>query len=182
MPAAAWQSGYRRPAEAEFVARGFADLLAAETSPWAGCKTAPPGQYGEGQQPGDGTSPSWFARFQQLSCRKALIYGELSLPAQEADDVVAVGIPLLVVPDAGHSMAWENPVAAGRLHGAIFRPRAGEHLDITVVKRLPVRVDGGDCGMHSAIACVGTALRSATGTLKTAVRAGWSAMLSSVVR
>jgi hypothetical protein len=58
----------------------------------------------------DGVSPSWFARFQQLSCRKALIYGELSLPAQEADDVAA-GIPLLVVPDAGHSMAWENPVA-----------------------------------------------------------------------
>jgi hypothetical protein len=39
--------------EAGFVARGFADLLAAETSPWAGClQNSAPGQYGEGQQPG----------------------------------------------------------------------------------------------------------------------------------
>ncbi len=39
--------------EAGFVARGFADLLAAETSPGPGvCKTAHPGRYGEGQQPG----------------------------------------------------------------------------------------------------------------------------------
>lgn len=99
--------------EAEFVARGFADLLAAETSPWSGClqNSAPWAVWRGASSLVDGASPSWFARFQQLSCRKALIYGELSLPAQEADDVVAVGIPLLVVPDAGHSMAWENPVA-----------------------------------------------------------------------
>jgi hypothetical protein len=68
-------------------------------------------------------SPSWFARFQQLSCRKALIYGELSLPAQEADDVVAAGIPLLVVPDAGHSMAWENPVALADCMAQFFGVR-----------------------------------------------------------
>jgi pimeloyl-ACP methyl ester carboxylesterase len=75
--------------EAGFIARGFADLLAAKRLPGRVCKTAPPGPYGEASSLVDGVSPSWFARFQQLSCRKALIYGELSLPAQEADDVVA---------------------------------------------------------------------------------------------
>ena len=108
--------------EAGFVARGFADLLAAETSPWAGClqNSAPWAVWRGASSLVDGLSPSWFARFQQLSCRKALIYGELSLPAQEADDVVAAGIPLLVVPDAGHSMAWENPVALANCMAQFF--------------------------------------------------------------
>ena len=56
----------------------------------------------------------WFSRFIHLSCPKALIYGEYSLPAQEATDSEAAGIPLLVIPQAGHSMAWENPSALAR--------------------------------------------------------------------
>lgn len=110
--------------EAGFIAQGFADLLAAETSPWAGClqNSAPRAVWRGARSLVDGVSPSWFARFQQLSCRKALIYGELSLPAQEADDVAAAGIPLLVVPDAGHSMAWENPVALADCMAQFFAP------------------------------------------------------------
>ncbi len=111
-------------AETGFVAQGFADLLAAETSPWAGClqNSSPRAVWRGARSLVDGVSPSWFARFQQLSCRKALIYGELSLPAQEADDAVAAGIPLLMVPEAGHSMAWENPVALADCMAQFFAP------------------------------------------------------------
>lgn len=99
--------------EAEFVASGYAGMLAAETSPWAGClqNSAPWAVWRGASSLVAGVAPSWFSRFQQLTCRKALIYGELSLPAQEANDVQAEGIALLTVPDAGHSMAWENPAA-----------------------------------------------------------------------
>lgn len=99
--------------EAQFVAHGFSSILAEDTTPWAGClqNSAPWAVWRGASSLVAGVTPSWFTRFQQLSCRKALIYGALSLPAQEADDAVAAGIPLRVVPDAGHSLAWDNPVA-----------------------------------------------------------------------
>ena len=99
--------------EDEFLASGYARMLAAESSPWAGClqNSAPWALWRGASSLVTGVAPSWFSRFQQLTCRKALIYGERSLPAQEADDVLAEGIVLLTVPEAGHSMAWENPAA-----------------------------------------------------------------------
>ncbi|WP_241721564.1 alpha/beta fold hydrolase [Raoultella sp. HC6] len=99
--------------EAEFVAAGYGEMLAAESSPWAGClqNSASWAVWRGATSLVCGVTPSWFTLFCQLSCPKTLIYGELSLPAQEAEDAVAQGITLRVVPDAGHSMAWENPAA-----------------------------------------------------------------------
>ncbi|VUT20743.1 2-hydroxy-6-oxononadienedioate/2-hydroxy-6-oxononatrienedioate hydrolase [Klebsiella huaxiensis] len=101
-----------RPEE-RFIAQGYGDMLSAETSPWAGClqNSAPWAVWRGASSLVKGVTPSWFTRFSALACRKALVYGELSLPAQEAIDVKAVGIPLFIVPQAGHSMAWENPSA-----------------------------------------------------------------------
>lgn len=103
-------------AEDHFIARGYDDMLSAETSPWAGClqNSAPWAVWRAACSLVKGTTPTWFSRFIKLSCPKALIYGQRSLPAREATEVEAVGIPLLVIPDAGHSMAWENPAALAR--------------------------------------------------------------------
>ncbi|HDX8781989.1 TPA: alpha/beta hydrolase [Klebsiella michiganensis] len=102
--------------EERFIARGYADMLSADASPWAGClqNSAPWAVWRGATSLVKGVNPSWFSRFIHLSCPKALIYGEYSLPAQEATDSEAAGIPLLVIPQAGHSMAWENPSALAR--------------------------------------------------------------------
>lgn len=102
--------------EERFIARGYAEMLSAETSPWAGClqNSAPWAVWRGAASLVKGANPSWFARFVNLSCPRALIYGAFSLPAREATESEAAGIPLLMIPQAGHSMAWENPSALAR--------------------------------------------------------------------
>ena len=51
----------------------------------------------------------------QLRCQKMLIVGERSLPYADSDLVQAQGIPVGIVPHAGHSMAWENPQGLAQL-------------------------------------------------------------------
>ncbi|PLN68300.1 alpha/beta hydrolase, partial [Klebsiella pneumoniae] len=48
-------------------------------------------------------------------CQKMLIVGERSLPYADSDLVQAQGIPVGIVPHAGHSMAWENPQGLAQL-------------------------------------------------------------------
>ncbi|MFT3532402.1 alpha/beta fold hydrolase [Klebsiella pneumoniae] len=76
--------------ESAFVADGYARLLAEERSPW-------------------------FTQLCQLRCQKMLIVGERSLPYADSDLVQAQGIPVGIVPHAGHSMAWENPQGLAQL-------------------------------------------------------------------
>lgn len=103
--------------EAEFIAAGYQTMLAAETSPWAGClqNSAPWALWRGASSLIAGGTPSWFERFIALKSRKALIYGSLSLPAQEMTDVGNNGIAVAIVPQVGHSMAWENPAALARV-------------------------------------------------------------------
>ncbi|VAO19590.1 alpha/beta fold family hydrolase [Klebsiella quasipneumoniae] len=44
-----------------------------------------------------------------------LIVGEQSLPYADIERVEAQGIPVGIVPHAGHSMAWENPEGLAQL-------------------------------------------------------------------
>ncbi|MFS9381613.1 hypothetical protein QNN88_13085 [Citrobacter sp. ANG330] len=46
-----------------------------------------------------------------MSCLRALVFGEQSLPDSDLEYVSDNGIPVAIVPDAGHSMFWENPAA-----------------------------------------------------------------------
>ena len=103
--------------EDDFIANGYQSMLAEETSPWKGClqNSAPWALWRGATSLVVGASPSWFERFIHLQCRKTLIYGSLSLPSQEAEDVETAGIALAVIPQAGHSMAWENPTALARV-------------------------------------------------------------------
>lgn len=58
----------------------------------------------------EGSSPSWRQLFNTLCIAKSYIFGARSLPDPDFDLLSdQQGIDVLLVPEAGHSMAWENP-------------------------------------------------------------------------
>jgi pimeloyl-ACP methyl ester carboxylesterase len=48
--------------------------------------------------------------FLQLPMPRSYLFGERSLPDPDTEQLPAKGIPVLIVPDAGHGMMWDNPV------------------------------------------------------------------------
>jgi pimeloyl-ACP methyl ester carboxylesterase len=56
-----------------------------------------------------GGSPSWREQLEALTIPRTVIFGSKSLPDPDTERLPQVGIMVRVVPDAGHSMAWENP-------------------------------------------------------------------------
>ena len=105
--------------EAEFISHAYDNILANHTSPWKGSaqNAAPWAMWRGAKSLIDGASPSWMKTFLSLSCSRALIFGEQSLPDNDFQYVSNKGISVAIVPQAGHSMSWENPTAlAGVLH------------------------------------------------------------------
>ncbi|ABP59506.1 alpha/beta hydrolase [Enterobacter sp. 638] len=105
--------------ESEFVSHVYDQMLANQTSPWKGSaqNAAPWAMWRGAKSLVEGTSPSWMEIFLSLSCSRALIFGEQSLPDNDFQYVSQNDIPVAVVPQAGHSMSWENPSAlAGALN------------------------------------------------------------------
>ena len=102
--------------EGDFVSQGYQAMLEAETSPWKGClqNTAPWAMWRGAASLVKGVEPSWSARFLQLSCPVWLIFGELSLPDPDVDEMRQQGVEVKIIPEAGHSMSWENPSALAR--------------------------------------------------------------------
>lgn len=108
--------------EQPFIDTEYARILENETSPWKGClqNAAPHAMWRAAKSLVDGVEPSWMTRFQALHCAKAIVFGALTLPDNDATLLAERGVPLHVVPDAGHSMAWENPSALAAALGEIF--------------------------------------------------------------
>jgi pimeloyl-ACP methyl ester carboxylesterase len=113
--------------ETDFVASGFSTLVDKELSPWKGCvqMTSPWALWRGAKSLVDGVSPSWMTRFMRLECERALIFSEQCLPDADASNIDNAGIPLHIVPDAGHSMSWENPEALAAILGQIFAQNDG---------------------------------------------------------
>ncbi|MCT4711762.1 alpha/beta hydrolase [Enterobacteriaceae bacterium H11S18] len=111
-----FSSGVAAQSEQEFVNKGYYDLLAAEQSPWAGSllNTSPRAMWREASSLVTGVSPSWDDVFITLQLPKALIFGEHSLPDKDFEVIQAAGIQSIVIPNAGHSMSWENPAGLAR--------------------------------------------------------------------
>ncbi len=61
-----------------------------------------------------GSVPSWREQLLALPMPRTVIFGQLSLPDDDFDQLPQAGIRVAVVPDAGHSMAWENPSGLAR--------------------------------------------------------------------
>lgn len=56
-----------------------------------------------------GTSPEWHAQLVALSIPRTVLWGSNSPPDADTAQLTSHGVHLDLVPDAGHSMAWENP-------------------------------------------------------------------------
>lgn len=108
--------GIAAQSEASFIENGYSSMLATEVSPWAGClgSNAPYAVWRGAASLVSGVSPDWSDRFLALTCPVTLLFGELSLPDPEAEEMRQNGVRIVVIPAAGHSMSWENPSALAR--------------------------------------------------------------------
>ncbi|MEQ9943618.1 alpha/beta hydrolase [Pectobacterium aroidearum] len=99
--------------EAEFISQVYDRILTDHTSPWKGSaqNAAPWAMWRGAKSLIDGASPSWMDIFLNLSCSRTLIFGEQSLPDSDFQCINHKGISVAIVPEAGHSMSWENPSA-----------------------------------------------------------------------
>ena len=67
-----------------------------------------------------GTQPTMRERLLQMDIPRAYIFGEKSLPDPDWDELGSQGVQVLVVANAGHGMAWDNPGGvAEALHTAM---------------------------------------------------------------
>lgn len=57
----------------------------------------------------EGGTPSWRTLLYELPVHKSFLFGERSLPDPDYEELKQHGIQVETVPEAGHSMAWENP-------------------------------------------------------------------------
>lgn len=68
----------------------------------------------------EGTTPSWREKLLQLSVPRTVLFGERSLPDTDYDKLPELGINVGCIPNAGHSMALENPSGlASAIAGAL---------------------------------------------------------------
>jgi pimeloyl-ACP methyl ester carboxylesterase len=116
--------------EHEYLASGHASTTrqAAESGSliWAGSMavTAPLAAHRGAASLVRGGSPSWRQTLLGLALPRTVLFGQASLPDSDHQGFPALGIRVAVVPDAGHSMAWENPVGlAHAIAEACTRPR-----------------------------------------------------------
>ncbi|WP_263069532.1 alpha/beta fold hydrolase [Enterobacter huaxiensis] len=105
--------GIAAQAESEFIERGYKAMLQAETSAWAGSlqSNAPYAVWREASSLVAGVEPEWATQFLSLTCPVTLIFGAWSLPDPDFDEIQQKGVAIKIIPEAGHSMSWENPSA-----------------------------------------------------------------------
>jgi len=103
--------------EEDFVTTGYQAMLEAETSSWKGSLqiNAPWAVWRGAASLVKGVQPSWNERYLQLAFPVWLIFGELSLPDSDMEEMRQQGIEVKIIPDAGHSMSWENPSALAKV-------------------------------------------------------------------
>jgi pimeloyl-ACP methyl ester carboxylesterase len=114
--------GIAAQSEAAFLTSGYAVLLEqihaegrngdAGAATLAGMLqlTAPLALYRSAVGLVQGTQPTMREHFLQLTISRSYLFGEHSLPDPDAEQLPAQGIPVLIVPDAGHGMMWDNPL------------------------------------------------------------------------
>lgn len=101
--------------ESEFVFRGHGNTIQTAQSGghfiWAASMrmSAPYAVHRAAKSLVAGTSPEWRAQLTALSIPRTVLWGSNSPPDADTAQLTSHGIHLGLVPDAGHSMAWENP-------------------------------------------------------------------------
>lgn len=107
--------GIAEMAEADYVAQGHDDLIrrfsGVDNGTWAAslAVSAPYAVHRGASSLVAGSSPSWGEHLYALPLPKTLIFGSQTLPHPDAEELPRDGVAIEIVPDAGHSMAWDNP-------------------------------------------------------------------------
>lgn len=102
--------------EQEFVESGFNRILSASkltgNHEWAASLSvcSPVSVHRNAMSLIKGVEPSWRELFYKLESPKTYLFGSDTLPDPDFDELARQGIRVDVVPEAGHSMAWENPL------------------------------------------------------------------------
>ncbi len=103
--------------EADYVARGHAEMVREANERddpiWAGSMTAasPLAVHRAAVSMVRGSDPTWRERLAALPMPRTVLFGARSLPDPDTERLPAIGVAVRVIPDAGHSMAWQNPSA-----------------------------------------------------------------------
>jgi pimeloyl-ACP methyl ester carboxylesterase len=119
--------------EQQFLTQGYDVMLSAETTAWAGClkSNAPYAVWRGASSLVEGVEPEWEEQFLSLPCPVTLIFGELSLPDGDVDNLQQKGVEVKIIPAAGHSMSWENPSALAQTlagYGGVIMARTAAGL------------------------------------------------------
>ncbi len=77
-------------------------------------QTLPQAVYQQAVALVEGQKPSWREIFYQLNTRKTFIFGENSLPDKDFKELPNHHINIKIVSQAGHCMAWENPLGLAK--------------------------------------------------------------------
>ncbi|WP_455679375.1 alpha/beta fold hydrolase [Streptococcus sp.] len=101
--------------EKEFIEFGFCKVLAESknsgNSMWAVtlAQWSPYAVHRMSVNAVQGGKTPWRQMLYDLNLPKTVIFGRKSLPDNDYTSLAEAGVPLRIVEDAGHSMAWENP-------------------------------------------------------------------------
>lgn len=101
--------------EHDFITSGYKAIVSESVSSgntqWAAglSNSSPIAIYRNAVSLINGQSPSWREIYYSFRFSKTYIYGSQSLPDPDCAELAKHNINVAVVPNAGHSMAWENP-------------------------------------------------------------------------
>ncbi|GAP12623.1 predicted hydrolase [Longilinea arvoryzae] len=101
--------------EADYISNGHACQVDSATRSgnliWAGSMaiSAPHALYREALSLVQGSAPTWREQLLSLPMPRTFIVGEHSLPYPDAQMMSDAGLDVRIIPNAGHSMMWENP-------------------------------------------------------------------------
>ena len=110
--------------EAAFVEHGYAEYLAAARGSVyaASVRIADPiALHRSATAMVAGTDPAWGDLLARFKGPRAFLVGTRNLPYPEADLMATAGVPVIEVPDSGHSMSDDNPDGYARAIAEAFR-------------------------------------------------------------
>lgn len=109
----------------DFIARGYDRMLAhaKQQNPLWGATFAhwlPASAWRLSSSAVRGGTPSWREQLYGLPIPKSFLFGAHTLPSDDVETLRENGIRVEIIPDAGHSMALENPLALAETLASII--------------------------------------------------------------
>ena len=95
--------------EEEFIRSGYQQMIAAESSPWAGSLAISSPRAVWRSAASLIAGKQWLDALIALPVRKQIVFGEYSLPSEDMDKAVRSQLPYHVLKECGHFMAYEDP-------------------------------------------------------------------------